>query len=339
LCIDESDASAKNRSSESGEKTGDVLTALLTEMDGFKSNADKPVFVLAATNYSVEQSDRRSLDPAILRRFDRKILVDLPDKQEREQYLKMKMQKNPALALSATLLENVASRAVGSSIAELELIIELAIRNSIKKGENVVTDEIFENAFETYMNGEEKKWERTTVERTARHEAGHALLCWLSGETPSYLTIVSRGNHGGYMQHADGEDKMLYTRKELLGRIRTSLAGRAAELVCYGEEDGVSTGASGDLNSATRLAEYMICAYGMDETVGLGSIDLASISGSAYYTTVRNRVNEVLKEQLILAKKAVVEHKKAFDALVSALLEKSHLTGKEIDSILSKNSK
>ena len=111
-----------------------------------------------------------------------------------------------------------------------------------------------------FHSGEKKQWDEALLQRVARHEAGHAFLCWHSGETPSYLTVVARADHGGYMRHGDREEKCLYTKDELLANIRTSLGGRAAELLYYGPKEGVSTGASGDLASATRTAQHIICS-------------------------------------------------------------------------------
>lgn len=334
IFIDEIDAVGKDRNSSQGETTGDVLTAFLTEMDGFKNDTSKPVFVLAATNYEVEPGRGRTLDPALLRRFDRRIYVDLPNKEERCRYLKMKIAKHGNVQLSDEQIDNVALRSTGMSLAELESIFEMALRNAIRTG-GKITDESFEEAFETFSSGEKKEWGSETLLRTARHEAGHALLCWLYGDKPSYLTIVARGDHGGYMQHGDDEDKAIYLRSELSARIRTSLAGRAAEMVYYGDEAGVSTGASGDLYSATKTCERMICNYGMDEKFGLSYINETSLSPSAA-DELRARVNEVLTAELELAKQTVAKNHVAMDKLVEALMEKNHLKGGEIDEIFSK---
>ena len=107
--------------------------------------------------------------------------------------------------------------------------------------------------------------------KTARHEAGHALISWLSGDKPTYVTVVSRSNYGGYMRHSNQEDRLDYSRPELLSRVRASLGGRAAEIVYYGKENGVTTGASSDLANATELVRRMLCAYGMDEGFGLAA--------------------------------------------------------------------
>lgn len=332
LFVDEIDAIGKNRNSANG-TSGDVdaiLTAFLTEMDGFKTRADKPVFVLAATNYNVDHEDGRSLDPALLRRFDRRILVDLPSKEERHQYITQMLSDKPNFRVSEDCIENIAIRSVNMSLADLESVIEFAMRNAIKAKDCIIDDKGFDDAFETFTSGEEKKWDMSQLERVARHEAGHALVSWLSGDKPSYLTIVARGEHGGYMQHGSkAERKGVRTRNELLADIRTSMAGRAAEVVYYGEEDGVSTGASGDLYSATRIAENMICRYGMDETVGLSSTSNSSVN--------RQRVNEILEHEYKNAKYLIAKNKDAIDALVKALLEKNQLKENEIDEILKNN--
>ncbi len=340
LFIDEIDVIGKERKGAFGSDTSaDVLTAFLTEMDGFKANTDKPVFVLAATNYDVDPDSNRALDSALLRRFDRKILVDLPNKSERAQYIRLKASVNKNLQISDEQIDNIAVRSTGMSLAELELVIELALRDAIKSEDFIVTDEIFENAFESYNSGEVKKWDESTLERTARHESGHALLCWLGGETPSYLTIVARGSHGGYMQHADHEGKGLYTKEELLARVRTSLGGRAAEIVYYGDKDGVSTGASGDLQSATRVVEQMICSYGMDEKIGLASVSLTDLASSEYATKIRNRVNEILKEQYEETIRIISENRVAIDKMVEVLMHNNHLKGNEIDELFKKYAK
>ena len=334
IFIDEIDAIGKDRNSMSGEGSGDVLTAFLTEMDGFIQDTSKPVFVLAATNYGVDPEKGRSLDAALLRRFDRRIYVDLPNKDERRRYLEMKLKRNTAVSLSADQLENIAVRSTGMSLAELESVFEMALRSAIRSEEGRIGDAEFEEAFETFNSGEKKEWSRDGLLRTARHEAGHALVSWQSGDKPSYLTIVARADHGGYMQHSGSEGKGSYTRGELLSRIRTALAGRASEIVYYGSEEGISTGASADLYNATAIAEEMICRYGMDTVVGMSYIDLSRAS-DATAKIVRDRVNSILSEELDRATRIIEENKAAVDALVKVLMDKNHLKEKEIDAILS----
>lgn len=336
LFIDEIDAIGKNRG-DSARDTSDVLTSFLTEMDGFNVDIERPVFVLAATNFEVEQGTSRSLDPALLRRFDRRIYVELPNKEERIQFINYKISKIASHNLTTEQIENLAIRSTGSSLADLDSVFEMAIRDAIKAGCNTLTDAILEEAFERFTSGDIKKWASNELLRTARHEAGHALVCWYAGEKPSYLTIVARANHGGYMQHDSHEDKGSYTKKELLDRVRTSLAGRCAEMVYYGDEDGISTGASGDLRHATQTITNMICYYGMDEKIGMSSIDMDAVKRSPYYMQIITRVNEILQEQLEITKRIIQANKHAIDNLVTALLEENSLKQKEIDDILSKS--
>lgn len=335
LFIDEIDAIGKTRDGEGEVNSADTLTALLTEMDGFKSQTAKPVFVLAATNFEIEPTPgKKSLDSALVRRFDRTVYIGLPEKADRERYIRMMLRKHPSVVLSEEEITSIATRSVAMSLADLELVFELALRNAVKSDVGTVGDDRFEEAFETYNGGAEKSWDEGSLERTARHEAGHALLCWLSGDTPSYLTIVARGSHGGYMQHGDKVGKPTQTRRDLLQRIRTSLAGRAAEMVYYGDEEGVDSGASGDLSTATAIAERMVCYYGMDDSVGLSCLDINKMDHEAY-SAVRAKVNAILSAELENAKATVRDNRDAMDALVTALLEKNRLKGDEIDAILS----
>ena len=331
LFVDEIDAIAKSRDGSDADYTADVLTAFLTEMDGFHTDTSKPVFVLAATNYALDGNSRRRIDPALVRRFDRRIYVELPNKKERLRFLTQARAKHPTVALGDEALENIAMRAAGLSLADLSQIFEMALRSAIRTG-GEVTDESLEEAFETYTGGDAKKHSEKELLRTARHEAGHALLCHAGGEVPAYVTIVARGDHGGYMQHADRENKGVYTRSELLASIRTALGGRAAELVCYGKSEGLTTGASGDLASATHTAERMICDFGMDDLFGL------AVAGEeekrAMYPEIRKRINEVLESALAEAVAYIEEKRATLDLLASALLEKNHLRLDELKAIL-----
>ena len=335
LFIDEFEAIAKERvgGDHSWANGEDVLTALLTEMDGFNTDATRPVFVLAATNFNIKPGNGKSLDQALLRRFDSKIYVDLPNKAERAKFVEKKISENRSFDISKEEKNNLVIRSTGMSLADLDSVFELSLRKAIRASEHKVTDKVLDDAFETFVGGEEKKWEISQLERVARHEAGHAFLCWQSGETPSYLTIVARGNHGGYMQHDDNEEKAIYTKEELLSKIRTSLGGRASEIVYYGEKDGISTGASGDLASATSLAQHIICTYGMDDDFGLAVIDGQSAGMSEVSSEVRAAVNKILNEQMKQAIEIITEGKEALDAIVSELISKNHLTGNEIENI------
>ena len=333
LFVDEIDAIAKSRDGADADYTADVLTAFLTEMDGFHTDTAKPVFVLAATNYALDGGSRRRIDPALVRRFDRRIYVELPNKAERLRFLTQTRAKHPTVALSDEALENIAMRAAGLSLADLSQIFEMALRSAIRT-HGSVTDGSLEEAFETYTGGDAKKHSEAELLRTARHEAGHALLCYAGGEVPAYVTIVARGDHGGYMQHADREGKGVYTKEELLASIRTALGGRAAELVCYGNEGGLTTGASGDLAAATRTAERMICDFGMDALFGLAVA--SEEEKRAMYPEIRKRLNEVLEGALSDAVALIEKRRATLDALAAALLERNHLRSDELAAILAK---
>ena len=333
LFIDEIDAIAKERTGRGASDTEAILTAFLTEMDGFKNDLSKPVFVLAATNYDVEPGTSKSLDPALMRRFDRRVYIDLPNRDDRIRYMKMKLSENPSYAISDQKIENLAMRSTGMSLADLESVFELSLRSAIREGNMRVIDSVIDEAFETFNNGEKKDWDISQLERVARHESGHAFLCCESGEIPSYVTIAARGSHGGYMQHADNEGKAIYTKEELLAKIRTALGGRAAEIVYYGSQDGVSTGASGDLISATRMAEQLICAYGMDESIGLGVVSPDMIQSGPLALEIRKAVNKILNEELQKAIHIISENRLSVDRMVKKLIEKTHLAERDIQEI------
>ncbi|MEE0840115.1 MAG: AAA family ATPase [Acutalibacteraceae bacterium] len=334
LFVDEIETIAKERrgadiNGGGGEET---LTAFLTEMDGFSNDPTRPVFVLAATNFDVEPGSNKSLDPALMRRFDRTIYVDLPDKQDRIKYLKLRRQSSIALDISDEIIDNIAMRSTGMSLALLDSVIELSLRTAVRQGISKVTDSVFEEAFETFNSGEVKKWDESQLQRVARHEAGHAFMCWYGGTTPAYLTVVARGKHGGYMQKEIKEDKAIYTKEELLANVRTALGGRAAELVYYGEKDGLSTGASGDLVSATRTVQDIVCSFGMDSDYGI-----AVYEQTAYMSDeAKAAVNRVLSQQLSETVRIISENKDKIDALVEKLMEKNRMTGTEIEAVIGK---
>lgn len=333
--IDELDAIGRKRGSSGGTGHGEemALNALLTEMDGFSVDPRRPVFVLGATNFEVEEGKGGIgvLDPALVRRFDRRVLVDLPDAKDREELLRLLLGKGAPNEVSDDMIRRTAERAIGLSPANLTSIVDLAGRMAMKAGKEI-DDAILDEAFELTRHGEKKDWGYQYLERVARHESGHAFLCYLGGNTPAYLTIVARGSHGGYMEHSAEEMKPLSTKEELIHRIRTSLGGRAAEIAYYGEKDGVSTGASGDLEQATRLAASMLCTYGMDETFGLATMDLREAMRD---TAFRGKVNEILSGEMRETVSLIKKNKRRIDRLVDALLKRNKLTGSEIEELLS----
>ena len=136
------------------------------------------------------------------------------------------------------------------------------------------------------------------------------------------------------MEYSDDENIPVRTKDELLGRIRTSLGGRAAEIVYYGNKDGISSGASGDLQSATHIARIMICGYGMDETVGFAYLSYEEAVKGPLAEKILSRISEIIKEELEYAAQIISRDKNKIDLLVSALLEKNKLTREEIENIL-----
>lgn len=323
--IDEIDAIGRPRGG--GEDSSahiEVLNALLTEMDGFRNESRERVFVMAATNFDVSGQGSRSLDDALVRRFDRTILVELPNKEQRQRFLQMKVDGNPALAISSRKIDNLAVRSAGMSLALLDSVLDLALRHALRRKMSDVTDDVVEEAFESFKSGRKKKWNQEQLLRTARHEAGHAIISWLNGEMPVYLTISSRSNYGGYMQ-LEQEDKGVWTKREMIGRIQTALGGRAAEIVYYGPENGLSTGVSGDLKTATQLAEYMICDCGMDEEAGLAVTRGRGEAFDGMHGSLHSRINDILNSELEKAIKNIQAHRPLIDRLAEILMEESHI--------------
>ncbi|MCL2152801.1 MAG: AAA family ATPase [Oscillospiraceae bacterium] len=336
IFIDEIDAIGRvrgGRQSSHGEEM--ALNALLAEMDGFSVDQNRPVFLLAATNFDVEEGKGGMgvLDPALVRRFDRSILVELPDRAARKSYIEMKLAILPAHKITQEMIERLAVRSPGLSLANLEMVLNLALRNAVKNNQ-ALDDDILSEAFELTEHGPEKNWGIDYLERVARHEAGHAYISHFSGNTPNYVTIVSRGSHGGYMEHSDDAEKPLFTKDELNGRIRAALGGRAAELIYYGKEDGLSSGASNDLKAAASIARKMICEYGMDNQFGLLALAPSTAIEGIMGRKVTKRVSKMLKTSLKEAVKLIKVGKPKIELLVSALLEKNKLTKEEIEEIL-----
>ncbi|MFC1569380.1 AAA family ATPase [bacterium] len=324
-----------------------TLNALLTEMDGFTSpSSERPVFVLAATNFKVNDDDGNSqdrslqtLDQALVRRFSRTIMVNLPDREARLLYLQKRLTNRQECKITKNGIKLIAERSAGMSIAKLEIIIETAARNAAREGK-LLSDKMLEEAFEIISFGERKIWDPEEVMRTARHEAGHVIMYWVSGWWPSYVTIVSRGHFGGYMARSSDEIEKQFgqTKQQILANIRTSFGGRGAELVYYGKDGGLSTGASNDFEHATRSARAMIAQYGMDEEQGpLSTPEL--ISGdrgvnSPDYTKLNEKVKVILKEQMDETIQTLKNHVDLMDKIVDILIKKERLTEHELKGLL-----
>ncbi len=330
IFIDEIDAIGKERiGSEFTHHTESMLNALLTEMDGFKSDPSKPVFVLAATNYDLDgsKSNKHSvLDQALVRRFDNRIYVDLPTAEERKLYMTRYM-KDESANLSEEVLENLANRTTGQSLATLKAILELAKRNANKESDEV-GDEYLLEAFEEYMYGEKKDWDEDYYRSVAIHEAGHAWISWLSGTKPSYVSIVSRGDFGGYMQQSN-ENTPSYSKEDLLWQIRICLAGRASEVVYLGETKGINTGIGSDLKQATDYALNMICRYGMGDHA-FASMDPATLMQSVAARDVLDEVDKILRNEMDETVELIRKGQEKIDRLVDVLLRDNQAIEGEI---------
>lgn len=346
--IDEIDAIGKVRSGAAGGAHGEemALNALLTEMDGFTGpSPDRPVFVLSATNFKVEAEDQaapeksaRTLDPALVRRFARTILVDLPDTAARRKYLTLRLAEAKGAKISEAAIGLMAEKSAGMSIANLEQVLETAGRTALKKGVEI-TDDLMVEVLDTVREGEAKEWSPEFLESTARHEAGHTVLYWLSGWWSPEVSIVARADRGGGMRRSDDEMKReRLTREDLLARIRTSLAGRAAEMLYYGSEVGLTTGASADLEHATNIARQMICRYGMDEEFGLLAtpelFKYAEAMSSPTYQRVNEAASRMLKEQMAATLKLLEVNRLHLDTVSRSLLAKNRLYRKELEGLL-----
>ena len=345
--IDEIDAIGRVRAGgASGRAEENTLNALLTEMDGFtSSDPRRPVFVLAATNFNIQADDAdapersaRTLDPALVRRFSRAIRVDLPDTAARRRYLEWRLGKTKGSAVSVTALELLAEKTVGMSLADLDMALETAARLALRQN-RPVDDELLIEAIDTAREGEAKPWSPQFLESTACHEAGHTLMYWLSGWWPVEVSIVARAEHGGGMRRGEVElRRESLSRADLLATIRTALGGRAAEVVYYGPEAGLTTGAASDLEYATRLARQLICRYGMDDEFGpLAAPELlqfAAAVGSPLYVQVSEAARTLLKRELERTVQALTANRSHLDAVAEALIARNRLLRLDLEVIL-----
>lgn len=262
--IDEVDAIGRKRTGGSGSKHNeDALTTFLAQMDGFATDVTRPVFVVAATNYAISGDGETVLDGAFVRRFDKRIFVGLPDFDERVAFFKMKF-KERGIKTDAdfeNIIKKVSARSGGLSNADLDLVVEACLAEN-ENGE--LNSAALMEALDTYRFGESNKIDPDRLRQTACHEAGHALIYRLiCKKTPAFLTVVSRGNFGGFMEHTNEETKSGYTYKELMELTCCSLAGRVAEIVVYGDELGLNTGASSDISMARRYIHIALTDFAM----------------------------------------------------------------------------
>ena len=341
--IDEIDTIGKKRDSgfSSNDEREQTLNQLLTEMDGF--DPQKGVVILAATN----RPD--TLDPALLRpgRFDRRIPVELPDLNGRIAILKVHSRD---VKMSGDINFEVIARATsGASGAELANIINEAALRAVKLGRDTVIQEDLEESVETVIAGYQRKGAVVSPEEkriVAYHEIGHALVAAKqSNSAPVHkITIVPRTSGAlGYTMQVEEGEKLLMTKEEAFNKIATLTGGRAAEAVIFGS---ITTGASNDIEQATRLARAMITRYGMSYDFGMVALETVnnqylggdtSLACSAETAAKIDRdVVAMIGDAYKKAEAIIKENRTAMDALAAYLLEKETITGEEFMDILGK---
>lgn len=340
--IDEIDAFGRDR--DRNNPYSSILLELMTEMDGFEKQAgDKPVFVIAATNAASAPDlgeQNIYLDPALLRRFTKKVYMRWPNKEERLEYLRNRKQKMKAFkvnlnGLGDKALEEFAAHTAGHSIAEMENAITIAVGRAAEQEGNL-TLEMLINSFDETIYGEVTKVSKDHLRMTALHEAGHAYLGFISGNrfTPEIATIIARGGYLGMVKEIEEEEAAGFSRDELLARIRIMLAGRASEVVfSKSPEDGLTMGASNDLERATRLASAMITRYGMEDGF-LPVLPMNLMLSSPLAEKYHNRLNEILSEQMEKTKNIIEKNRDKVEALANALLDRSSLNTDEMKAVL-----
>ncbi len=345
IFIDEIDAIGKRRDTGMGsnDEREQTLNQLLTEMDGFDGR--KGVVILAATNRP------ESLDKALLRpgRFDRRIQMELPDLEGRKAILGVHLKKVKCDRID---MDVVARATAGSSGAELANIVNEAALRAVRMGRQKVTTADLEESVETVIAGAQKKGKVISDEEkktVSYHEIGHALVAALqSHSAPVHkITIVPRTSGAlGYTMQVDKGEQVLMSREDLFNRIVTLTGGRAAEEVVLGR---VTTGASNDIEQATRLARAMVTRYGMSEKydmMGLETVNNAYLGGDTSLTcsseTAADIDREVLRmigEAHQMARKLIAGHLDIMHEAAAYLLDKETITGEEFMEIVRRHQK
>ena len=341
--IDEIDAIGKKRDGQfsSNDEREQTLNQLLTEMDGFQENIG--VIILAATNRP------ETLDPALTRpgRFDRRVPVELPDLAGREAILKVHAKK--IKTADDVNFHTIARMASGASGAELANIINEAALRAVRNNRTVVTEADLEESIETVIAGYQKKnavLSDSEKKVVAYHEIGHALVAAMQSHSAPVqkITIIPRTSGAlGYTMQVDQGDKYLLTKQELENKIATFTGGRAAEELVFGE---ITTGASNDIEQATKLARAMITRYGMSEDFDMVALETVSnqyLGGDASLACsadtqneIDRKVVELVKRQHEKASKILADNRAKLDELAKYLYEKETITGEEFMSILDK---
>lgn len=345
IFIDEIDAIGKRRDTGmvSNDEREQTLNQLLTEMDGFDGR--KGVVILAATNRP------ESLDKALLRpgRFDRRIQMELPDLEGRKAILGVHLKKVKCDRID---MDVVARATAGSSGAELANIVNEAALRAVRMGRQKVTTADLEESVETVIAGAQKKGKVISDEEkktVSYHEIGHALVAALqSHSAPVHkITIVPRTSGAlGYTMQVDKSEQVLMSREDLFNRIVTLTGGRAAEEVVLGR---VTTGASNDIEQATRLARAMVTRYGMSEKydmMGLETVNNAYLGGDTSLTCSSETAADIDREVLRMigeahqkARKLIAGHLDIMHEAAAYLLDKETITGEEFMAIVHKYQK
>ena len=339
--IDEIDAIGKKRDGQMGgnDEREQTLNQLLTEMDGFEDNTG--VIILAATNRP------ESLDPALTRpgRFDRRVPVELPDLKGREEILKVHAKK--VKVAEDVDFNKVARMASGASGAELANIVNEAALRAVRDGRHFATQSDLEESIEVVIAGYQKKNAILTDEEkwtVAYHEIGHALVAARQSHSAPVqkITIIPRTSGAlGYTMQVEEGNHYLMTREELENKIATYTGGRAAEELVFGS---ASTGASNDIEQATKLARAMITRYGMSKDFGMVALETVNnqyLGGDASLACspetqaeVDRQVVELVKRQHDKAAQILLEDRQKLDELAKYLYERETITGEEFMHIL-----
>ena len=341
--IDEIDTIGKKRDGQlaGNDEREQTLNQLLTEMDGF--DGSKGVVVLAATN----RPD--SLDPALLRpgRFDRRIPVELPDLQGRIEILKVHARK---IRLAEDVdFEPIAKTAAGASGAELANIVNEAALRAVRSGRQFATQEDLQESVEVVIAGYQKKSRVLSDEEkkiVAYHEVGHALVAALQNHSAPVqkITIIPRTSGAlGYTLQVDDGDHFLMSKDELLNKIATYTGGRAAEELVF---HSITTGASNDIEQATKLARSMISRFGMSEEFGFVAFETVSnqyLGGDASLACspetqarIDKKVTQLVDEQYQKAMELLKENEGKLHEIAGYLYEHETITGQEFMDILNR---
>lgn len=339
--IDEIDAIGKKREGNIGgnDEREQTLNQLLTEMDGFEENSG--VIILAATNRP------ESLDPALTRpgRFDRRVPVELPDLKGREEILRVHAKK--VKASQNIDFGKIARMASGASGAELANIVNEAALRAVRNGRKTVIQEDLEESIEVVIAGYQKKNAILTDKEkmiVSYHEIGHALVAAKQSHSAPVqkITIVPRTSGAlGYTMQVDEGNHYLMSKEEIENKIATYTGGRAAEEIIFGS---VTTGASNDIEQATKLARAMITRYGMSDDFGMVALetvnnqylggDASLVCSTETQTLIDKQVVELIKKEYEKAKKILTENRSKLDKLAQFLYEKETITGEEFMEIL-----